>query len=177
MAAVLTCDQFQARLAEALGTLPGQDRPVPVFAAKPTGRTIAWSGVPGLSGRLTCGDAGAFADFYMVVDPGLRGPSALVPGFVALAAASVCALSAGTPEACLAVATTMTTDGLDQVKEDLAQHDDQPQSLQDYDLAPDLDAVFYVTPAAISWAIGPGLYATLATERQPLEPEDRDKDD
>ena len=181
-AETLTCAAFKDRLATALDA-QAAGVPHPTFAASGGGGTVRrydWDGVPHLSGKLTCGAQDAFADFYMAFDPTAR-PSAAAPadiaGFAAVAAASVCALSSGSAEACHAMVATMTGDGLDQYKEDVKQGDDRPQGLQDYDFATDLDAVFYVTPTALSWAVGPGIYTTVTAERPPLVPQDQDKDD
>jgi hypothetical protein len=183
-AETLSCTVFKARLDQAMregsahGTTPLTFTRVGDGAA--SGTRYDWSGGPGLSGKLTCGPDDAFADFYMMIDPATR-PSIAVPAdisrFTDLGAASICALSAGSPPACQAMMTAMTQDGIDQYEEDLAHHDPQPQSLQDYDFAKDLDAVFYVTPRTMSWAIGPGLFTTVEAERPALAPVDRDKGD
>ncbi len=181
-AEVLTCATFKTRLAQALAAQASGEPPRLSFAATGGGGAIRrydWRGVPNLSGKLTCGPGDAFADFFMAYDPDARSGAAVpadLARFDALAAGSVCALSDGTREACHAMATTMTGDGIDQYKEDLAGGDLRPQSLQDYDFAEDLDAVFYVTPTTLSWAIGPGVYKTVEAARPPLAPKDRDDD-
>ena len=181
-AEVLTCAVFKDRLAQALGQQT-KGAAAPHFADFGGSRSVGrydWSSAPDLAGKLTCGPDDAFADFFMAYGTGARASSD-IPGdlgrFDALAAASVCALSNGSPEACKAMVTTMTGDGIDQYKEDMAQHDERPQSLQDYDFAPDLDAVFYLTPTALSWAVGPGVFKTVEAARPPLAPVDRDTDD
>ena len=183
-AETLRCAVFKTRLDEAMRAGGARDTTPLTFtrgrAGVASGTRDDWRGSPGLSGKLTCGPDDAFADFYMMIDPATR-PSIAVPAdisrFTALGAASICALSAGSPAACQAMMTSMTQDGIDQYEEDLAHQDPQPQSLQDYDFAKDLDAVFYVTPRAMSWAIGPGLFTTVEAERPALAPVDRDKGD
>ena len=182
-AEVLTCATFKQRLTEALGAQPAGVALKPSFAAEGgSGRVkrYDWAGVPDLAGKLTCGADDAFADFFMAFEPRAR-LSPAVPAdltrFDALAAASVCALSDAAPDACRAMVATMTEDGTDGYTEDLASGKARPQNLQDYDFAPDLDAVFYVTPAALSWAVGPGIFTTLDAARPPFKPEDRDNDE
>lgn len=181
-AETLTCAMFKDRLAEAFNAQLKGAAALRYADAEGNGSftRYSWTGAPDLGGKLTCGRDDAFADFYMTVAPEVRASSAApsdTTRFDALAAASVCALSDGSPAACKAMATTMTGDGIDQYEEDLAKHDERPQSLQDYDFAKDLDAVFYVTPTTFSWAIGPGVYTTVEAARPPLVPQDRDKDD
>ena len=182
-AETLRCAVFKTRLAEAMQA-PGSKVTTPLTFTRfrdgaASGTRYDWTGVPGLMGKLTCGPDDAFADFYMMIDPATR-LSAAVPAdidrFTDLGAASICALSAGSPEACRAMIATMTQDGIDAYEDDLANRDPRPQSLQDYDFAKDLDAVFFVTPSAMSWAIGPGLFTPVDAERPVLVPVDRDKD-
>ena len=71
----------------------------------------------------------------------------------------------------------MTEEGITNYRDDLAQHDDHPQGLIDYDLFPGLDAVLYLTPRALSWAVGPGIYATVGTAPPALDPRDHDEEE
>jgi hypothetical protein len=180
-AEVLTCAAFKTRLGEALHASGMAAHPP--FAFTPAGTTVQsgrrydWSGLPGLSGKLTCGANDAFADFYMAVDPATR-PSHAVPddlgAFRDLSAASICALSAGPALACRAMMTAMTDDAIDDYEDDLEKHAPRPRSLQDYDFAEDLDATLLITPGTLSWAIGPGLFNTVDSARPTLDPHDRD---
>jgi hypothetical protein len=178
----LTCARFETRLDAAARLLGAPESAPRVFTLEhdggSTGMRFAWVGSDGLSGRLTCGRRDAFADFYMT---GALSPSAAAIStratFEALAAASICALTAAAPEACRALATTMTGDALSRYQRFVADGGEHVPGPLDYDLAKGLDAVVFATPTALSWGIGPGFRATLDAAPAALAPKNKDDEE
>lgn len=183
VSAVLTCDQFETRLGQAIsqfGHEVAQPGPFQLDSkVGHTGRRFDFHGIAGLSGTVTCSQSGNFEDFFVAInDDSLKAP-ALQPAmvrFLELAAASVCAISDGTPKACHKAVEAMVSGASRQFSDQAATGEKQPGGMREFTITADAAAEFNLTRDSISWSVGPGLAKTMPAERSPLSPNDRASD-
>ncbi len=179
-AASLTCDAFKQRLRETIDRDGNRVAQISFSQSSTAGldgdRVYNWDGIINLSGDITCGADGHFGDFSIALDlkDGLK--AADFARMAVLAESSVCSLTSSNHDACTSFVQNMFSVSTEQLKKESDRGEKTPGGTCDFFLFDKVDAEFDVSPATMTWTVGPGSFGPMAAEKQALAPERRDAD-
>lgn len=173
----LSCDTFRTRLDGALIVADGSGPEAPAYRETGTSadgsKRLAWQ-TSSLDGTMTCGPGGEFREFYvsLTIDSKERFVEQL-KRFTALNGAAICAVSDGTPAACVNAGKQLLQIALEEMGAKFQRKLPSPSGEASNKVAPHVQAECTAAPSLITFTVDVDGADSLDEARQPLTQLDR----